>query len=128
MAGVFTETSFTNPAVWSISLRLQLREQDHDADAFLTKENHAQAVDADADAAGGRHAVFERDEKIWLLLFAASLMLQRGAMGSFCSVSPGRAIPCQFTDKSVTSGISTMRYPPSGSKMMKVFPAGCSAT
>ena len=45
------------------SLRLQLREQDHVADAFLTEEHHAQAVNAEADAACGGHAVFERDEE-----------------------------------------------------------------
>ena len=32
----------------SKSLRLQLREEDHVADAFLAEEHHAQAVDADA--------------------------------------------------------------------------------
>ena len=58
------------------SFRFQLREQDHIADAFLAEEHHAQAVNADADAAGGRHAVFERDEEILvqLLLLAAGLM------------------------------------------------------
>ena len=63
--------------------RLQLREQDHVADAFLTQQHHAQTVNADADAASGRHAVFERDEKILIqfLLFAAGLMFQRGALG-----------------------------------------------
>ena len=63
-------------------LRLQLREQDYVADAFLAEEHHAQAVNPDADAAGGRHAVFERDEEILvqLLLLAAGLMLQRGAL------------------------------------------------
>jgi len=50
----------------------------------------ASCTGVNADAAGGRHAVFERNEKIWLPLFAASLMLQRGAMGSFCPVSPKR--------------------------------------
>jgi len=50
----------------------QLREQDHVADAFLAEEHHAQAVNAHAHAAGGRHSVFEHDEKIFiqLLLFA----------------------------------------------------------
>ena len=43
------------------SFRLQLREQDHVADAFLAEEHRA--VNADADAAGGRPAGFERDEK-----------------------------------------------------------------
>src|SRR5688572_12637118 len=66
----------------AISLRLQLREEDHVADAFLAEEHHAQAVNADADAARRGHAVFKRDEEIFvqLLLFAAGLMLQRGAL------------------------------------------------
>jgi hypothetical protein len=70
------------PTFVNLSLRLQLREQNHVADAFLAEEHHAQAVNADADAAGGRHAVFERDEKILvqLLLLAAGLMFQRGAL------------------------------------------------
>ena len=43
-----------------VSLRLQLREEDHVADAFLAKEHHAQAVNADAARRG--QAVFEGDE------------------------------------------------------------------
>jgi len=64
------------------SLRLQLREQVHVADAFLAEEHHAQAVNANADAARRRHSVFERDEEIFvqLLLLAAGLMFQRGAL------------------------------------------------
>ena len=49
-----------------VSLRLQLREQDHVADAFLAEESRkrgTQAVNADADAARRGHAVFERDEE-----------------------------------------------------------------
>jgi hypothetical protein len=62
--------------------RLQLREQDHVADAFLAEEHHAQAVNAHAHAAGGRHSVFERDEKILvqLLLLAAGLMFEAFAL------------------------------------------------
>ena len=62
--------------------RLQLREQDHVADAFLTEEHHAQAVNADADAARWGHTVFERDEEFFvqLLLLAAGLMLQPFAL------------------------------------------------
>lgn len=66
------------------SLRLQLREQDDVADAFLAEEHHAEAVNADADADAARrgHAVFEGDEEIFvqLLLLAAGLMFQRGAL------------------------------------------------
>jgi hypothetical protein len=43
------------------SFRLQLREQDQVADAFLAEGHHADAVNADA--AGRRLAVFERDEE-----------------------------------------------------------------
>jgi hypothetical protein len=77
-------------AVATYLLRFQLREQDDVADAFLAEEHHAQAVNADADAARRGHAVFEGDEEIFvqLLLLAAGLVFQRGAllMGSFCSV------------------------------------------
>src|SRR5829696_5547618 len=64
------------------SFRLQLREEDHVADAFLAEEHHAQAVDADADAARRGHAVFEGDEEIFveLLLLAARLMFERVAL------------------------------------------------
>jgi hypothetical protein len=43
-----------------------LRKQDDVADAFLAEEHQAEAInaDADADAAGGRHAVSERDEEV----------------------------------------------------------------
>src|SRR5436190_7762818 len=48
------------------SLRLQLREEDHVADAFLAEEHHAEAVDADDDAVRRGHAVFEGDEEIFV--------------------------------------------------------------
>src|SRR5690349_10446724 len=65
-----------------VSLRLQLREQNHVANAFLAEEHHAQTVNADADAAGGRHAMFERDEEILVqfLLLAAGLVFQCGPL------------------------------------------------
>jgi hypothetical protein len=47
-------------------LRFQLREQNHVADAFLAGQPHAKPVNADADAAGGRHVVFERDGNIFI--------------------------------------------------------------
>ena len=64
------------------AFRLQLREEDHVADAFLAEEHHAEAVDADADPAGRGHAVFEGNEEILvqLLLFAAGLVFQRGPL------------------------------------------------
>ena len=60
-------------------------KQNHIADAFRAREQNAQTVDAHAHAAGGRHAVFERDEKILvqLLLLAAgpaTAGFQRGAL------------------------------------------------
>jgi hypothetical protein len=60
----------------------RLRDQDYVAHAFPAEEHHEQTVNAEADAAGGRHVVFERDEKILvqLLLFAADLMSQRDAL------------------------------------------------
>jgi hypothetical protein len=42
----------------------QRREQDHVADAGAVGQQHHQAVDADAAAAGGRHAVFQRAHKV----------------------------------------------------------------
>ena len=59
-----------------------LREQDHVANAFLAEQHHAQAVDPDANAAGGGHPVFERDEEIFvqLLPLAAGLMFERFAL------------------------------------------------
>ena len=67
---------------WDISLRLELWEEDDVADAFLAEEHHAQAVNADTDTASGWHSMFEGDEEIFveLLLLAAGLMLQRGAL------------------------------------------------
>ena len=62
------------------SLRLQLREEDHVADAFLAEEHHAEAVEAEAEAARRGASVFEGDEEIWLLLLAAGLVLQRVAL------------------------------------------------
>jgi hypothetical protein len=37
----------------------QLWEETYIADAFLAEEHNAEAINADADAAGGGHAVFE---------------------------------------------------------------------
>ena len=45
-------------------LGLHLRKQHDVADAFLAEEHHAQAIDADANAARGRHAVLQRHEEI----------------------------------------------------------------
>ncbi len=57
---------------------LQLREEDYVADGGGAREHHDQAVDADADAACGRHAVFEGFDEIVVdfLLFAAGLVLE----------------------------------------------------
>ena len=72
-----------------ISLRFQQRKQNHVADRFGAGEEHHQAVDADAETAGGRHAVFEREQKIFveLLCFspACSSRRWRCIIGSFSS-------------------------------------------
>jgi hypothetical protein len=62
--------------------RFQLWEENHIADALLPEEHDAEAIDADADAAGGGHSVFEGGEKIFvqLLLFAAGLFLEAFAL------------------------------------------------
>ena len=54
-------------------LRLQLREEHHVSDRITAREHHDEAVDADADAAGGGHAVFEGEEEflVELLRFFA---------------------------------------------------------
>ncbi len=61
--------------------RLQLREQDHIADAFLTEEHHAKSINAHAHATRRGHPVFERNQEIFieLLLPAAGVVIPRGA-------------------------------------------------
>jgi len=56
----------------------QLREEDNVANAFLSEQHHAEAIDADAHATGGRHTVFEGDEEVLVefLLFAAGLVFE----------------------------------------------------
>ena len=48
------------------TLSLQLREEDDVADAFGSGEHHDEAVDADADAACGGHAVFEGGDEFFV--------------------------------------------------------------
>ena len=55
---------------------------------MLAEEHHAEAVDAEADAARRGQAVFEGDEEILLMLLAAGLVLQRCAPG----VPPGKRL------------------------------------
>ena len=88
----------------SFSLRLQLREENHVADVFLAEQHQAQAVDADA--ARRRHAVFEGDEEIWLLLLAAGPVLQRLALldGIVLLCEPG-TISCPLLQHSKTSTV-----------------------
>ena len=78
-SNVATPTADSMP---NVSLRLQLWKQNHIPNALLPQQHHAQAVNADADAARRGHAVFERDEEIFvqLLLLTAGLMFQRGAL------------------------------------------------
>ena len=58
-------------------------EEEDVADALLTQQHHDQPVDADADAAGRRHAVLERGEEVVVqfLLLLAGLVDQRLALG-----------------------------------------------
>src|SRR5260221_2007768 len=66
----------------SALLRLELREENHVADALLAQQHHAEPVNAQPHAAGRRHAVFQRHEKIFvqLLLLSAGLMLEPVAL------------------------------------------------
>ena len=61
---------------------LQLREEDYVADGGGAREHHDEAVDADADAACGWHAVFEGFDEVVVdfLFFAAGLVLQALAL------------------------------------------------
>src|SRR5438552_2984021 len=63
-------------------LGLQLLEQEHPADAFLAEQHHAEPVNTHAHAASGWHAVFERNQKVFveLLLFAAGLVFEAFAL------------------------------------------------
>ena len=45
-------------------LRTHGREEQHVLDSVVARHEHGEAVDADADARGGRHAVFERAHKV----------------------------------------------------------------
>src|SRR6266498_94067 len=62
----------------SLPDRLQLREENHVTDALLTEQHHAEAIDAQAHAAGGRHAVFQGGKEFFveLLSFAAGLVFE----------------------------------------------------
>ena len=59
-----------------------MRKENHVADAFLPEQHDAQAINANADAARWRHAVFECHEKIFIkfLLLAAGLLLEAFAL------------------------------------------------
>ena len=48
------------------SLRPHVREQDHVADRVFVGQQHDEAVDADADAGGGRHAVAEGTDVVFV--------------------------------------------------------------
>ena len=69
------------PLLLSLLLFLEEREQDDVADGGGTGEHHDQAIDADADAASGWHAVFEGLDEVvvdLLLFFAAGLVFEAG--------------------------------------------------
>jgi len=57
----------------SLLLRSQQREQNDVADRFSAGEQHGEPIHSDSEAAGRRHAVLERQQKLLvdpLLLFA----------------------------------------------------------
>ena len=59
------------------SLRAHLREEDHVADVGRVGQQHDQAVDADAAAAGRRQAVFEGADEVGVVihgLFVAGIL------------------------------------------------------
>ena len=62
--------------------RTHVGEEDDIADALHAGEHHDEAVDADADASGRRHSIFEGGEEIVveLLGFAAALVLEAFAL------------------------------------------------
>src|SRR5438445_1075676 len=79
MVGAKNSLAETTP---ESGLRLQLREQNHVADAFLAQQHHAESVNTHAHATSGWHAVFERNQKVFveLLLFAAGLVFEAFAL------------------------------------------------
>ena len=84
IVGVTEKTALAQKSVITGSVYFALldeREEDGFADAE-TGECHEQSVDSHPLTAARGHAVFERGEKIVveLLLLAAGLMLQRGAL------------------------------------------------
>src|SRR5580658_500881 len=62
--------------------RAELREEDDVPDALGAGQKHAEAVDADAHAAGGRHAVLEGEDEVVVdaLGLAAGLPLEHLAL------------------------------------------------
>ena len=78
--------------VWLVSLAIigsmlgrswsHLREENHVPDAFGSGEHHDKSIDADTDASGWRHAVFEGGKEILIefLGFAPALVLESLAL------------------------------------------------
>src|SRR5947208_6188309 len=67
-------------------LRAMVWEQDQIADGRCVGQQHQQAIDADADAAGGWHAVLERQQEV--LVERMGLLLARLALGGL-ELEPG---------------------------------------
>src|SRR5262245_6993535 len=64
-------------AVWWSTALAQGGEEDDLADGATAGEEHDEAVDADAEAAGGRHAVLQGDEEV--LVQGLGLVVAGGA-------------------------------------------------
>ena len=63
----------------SVVQRLHSGEQDHVADGVGAAEHHGAAVDAEAQAAGGRHTVLQRHDEV--LVHHVGLLVAVGALG-----------------------------------------------
>src|SRR5258705_9065122 len=63
-----------------LSLRLQLRKEDHVTDAFLPEEHHAEAVDADADAASGGSEEHTPENQILMHLLLLPALLKNQSL------------------------------------------------
>ena len=63
-------------------LSLELREEDDVANRWRSGEEHDEAVDTNADASGGRHAVFEGLDEVFVdfLGFASGLLLKTATL------------------------------------------------
>src|SRR5688572_14537644 len=74
-AGASAPPLFSSTAVplTVLGLRPHRGEQDHVANRGLVGDQHDQPVDADTDAAGGRHPVFERPDVVGIVLLSLGI-------------------------------------------------------